>query len=221
MALNNEKLKSLRCQYKSYKSFTQLIIDIIKINNINKTKIRNIIIIFIASLLVSGYCIGINKFNTVFESIIDIDISISVSLLGLLIAGFSIVISSLNKDSLYLLILSKDNDKKNDSFFKRTLLLCIEPLIWFVFLLVITFSFKILYILYPKGYFPIIVDDTIKLIVLFITSMGTIFSLISLKTFILNMCNLLLMYANFEILERQAKSLGISIEEIIKQFENE
>lgn len=221
MALNNEKLKGLRCQYKSYKNITKLIIDIIKINNINKIKIIKIVSIFILSFLFSGYCISINKFHPIFEIMIDIDISISVSLLGLLIAGFSIVLSSLNKDSLYLLILTKDKKNKDDSFFKRTLLLCIEPLIWFIILLVIAFSFKILYVLYPKEHLTILVNNIVKCMVLLIISIGTIFSLISLKTFILNMCNLLLMYANFEILERQAKSKGSNIEEIISQIEKD
>ena len=94
-------------------------------------------------------------------------------------------------------------------------------MIWFIILLVIAFSFKILYVLYPKEHLTILVNNIVKCMVLLIISIGTIFSLISLKTFILNMCNLLLMYANFEILERQAKSKGSNIEEVISQIEKD
>jgi len=151
----------------------------------------------------------------------DVNITVSVTLLALLIAGFSIVLSSLNKNSLYLLILTNDPKRKDDSFFKRTILLCIEPLIWFTILLIISFSFKIFQVIYPSEISSLNLNYIIKVSVIFCIFVVTIFSLISLKTFILNMCNLLLLYANFEILERQAKSTGSSIEELINKLENE
>lgn len=221
MTLKNEKLKNLRYQYGSYKSFTRLIIDIIKINNVNKNKLIKMFVILIISFLFSLYCISNQKFKSVFTIMTDVNITVSVTLLALLIAGFSIVLSSLNKNSLYLLILTNDPKRKDDSFFKRTILLCIEPLIWFTILLIISFSFKIFQVIYPSEISSLNLNYIIKVSVVFFIFVVTIFSLISLKTFILNMCNLLLLYANFEILERQSKSTGSSIEELINKLENE
>jgi hypothetical protein len=220
MALNKEKFEKIKCQYTSYTSFSGLVKDIMKSNDLDITKIKKIFFILIIDIIFSYYCVSTNKFMAIFTVMSDINITVSVTLLALLIAGFTIVLSSLNKNSLYMLILHPDNEKKENSFFKKTILLCIEPLVWFIFLLIISFSYKILNIVYPKEFFSFEINYIIKIVVLFSILSVTSFSLISLKTFILNMCNLLIMYANFEILERKAESEGKDIKDIIKNFEN-
>lgn len=222
MGLNQESYTKLRSDYKSYIKLSTLLKDIFKVNAFSPKKKISIsiiiVLLFISSIIISSKF----EFQFIFNKLSALNISISITLLALLIAGFSLVLSGLNKDSLYLLILSTDSSASNSSFFKRTILLCVEPLIWFMLLLFITLIFELLYLLYPSTIICSCVNSIIKCIIIFILLIAITFSVLSLKTFILNICNLLLMCANFEMLSRQAKSKdekkGVDL--VIESFEN-
>lgn len=219
MALNKNSQDNLNKQFKSYDSTLDLVKHINKINKFDFKKILRLIIVLSFSIITSVLLSIHIKFSDVFNYISNINITISVGLLCLLIAGLPMLLSSFNKDSLYSLILTLDKDK-NTSFFKKSLLIFIEPLIWLLVLLIVSYIFKLIYFLYPILHFKSSFLFIIKVLVLTTMISIGIFSIISLEFFILNVYNLLSANARFELLERHVKSKNYDINEILKNLEN-
>lgn len=222
MSLSKNSINELQNELQTKESIIEIIKDLQSQNIITRNKVIRLVIFFIFAILITILTINKNKFSTVFFIFIDSSINMCVCLLGLLIAGFSIVISSLHKNSLYCIILNHEN---KNSQYKKTILNCIEPLIWFTLLLIISILFKLLYSEIPNIDIYLI-KIILKSISLFTITMLILESLCSLEMFILNMYNLLVTYANWEVLERYAKSKSqensnISIETIISNLENE
>jgi len=222
MSLSKDSVSKLNKEFKSYKSFTSLFIDVLKANKLTLTKIIKLVLIITFSISISFYLIKSIGFKDSFNNLADLNMTISIGLIGLLIGGFSIVLSSLNNDTIYYLILNRDKSKKFQSTYKITLLFCVEPLLWFTILLILTFLLKILYIIYPS----ISLDLTtyslmiLKIFILFILLLLSFISLNSLITFIINMYNIISANASFSILSRYAEQNGTSLEELINQAED-
>ena len=225
MSLSKDSIEKLNNQFKSYDSIFSLSIDIIKLGKPSKFKILRIIRIIVTFLLtisISLYTTFRLEFNPIFEYMTGISITFSVGLLCLLIAGLTIVLSSLSKNSIYALILQQDENKKNQiSFYKKTLIQCVEPLMWFLILLIESYFLKISYFFYKTITIYQLAIPFVKFTVIFILTLTTLISIFSLGTFILNMYNLLAANARFEILERHAKSNNISFDILLAEFENQ
>ena len=223
MGLNSNSAKKLNSNFSSYLNLKDLIVDIFKVNRINKRKIlyvtSTILILTICSFALTHNF----SFNIIFEKLSDISITLSIGLFGTLIASFSIAISGLNRNSLYCLILNIDEKRNRNSYFKNSILICFEPLIWFLVLLFITLIFELSYFLYKPEFFSTDINYLIKAIVISIMLNLLTFSLISMKTFLLNFCNLLFMCAKFEITFRRAgtdENIDTLISELEKDFES-
>lgn len=219
MALNKNSQDKLNKQFKSYDSSLDLIKDVIKISNFNFKRVFRLIIVLLFSVIISVILSIHIKFSEVFNYISNINITISVGLLCLLIAGLPMLLSSFNKDSLYSLILEIDKDTKT-SFFKKSLLIFIEPLLWLLLLLLVSYILKLIYFLYPILHFKSSFIFIIKILVLTTMISIGIFSIISLEFFIINVYNLLSANARFELLERHIKSKNYDINKIIENMEN-
>lgn len=223
MSLSKDSVKKLKKEFKSYKSFAGLFIDVLKVNKFSFKKNIKLILFILISLLLSFYLIKFLGFKNSFTNLTDLNMTLSIGLIGLLIGGFSIVLSSLNNDAIYYLILNRDESNNNQSTYKITLLFCVEPLLWFTLLLVLTFSLKILYLIYPS-IIVILPNKTINFLKVLTLSLLLILSFISLNsliTFIINMYNIIASNANFSVLSRYAKQNGLSLEELIEQLEEQ
>lgn len=216
--LNPNAVDELNKELSSPKSIKKLLKEILLANTINKHKLIKILFLFLISFFVSFFILKVNSFSNSFEQITNINMSTGIGLIGLIIGGFSIVIASLSSESVYCLLLDKSMNK-NFSTYKATILYCIEPLFWFCFLLIITFSFKLLYLIYPSFNFNYIPSIYLKLLVLTILILIMFLSLISLLYFIFNIYNIILSNARFEVLKRYAEENDSSIESIIRNLE--
>mgnify|MGYP000002017211 CR=1 FL=1 len=221
MALDKESTDLLNSTYKSYKNFNDFIIDIFRVNKFNSRKIFSIILIVAISVIFSTIIAYKYSFNDIFSKFSNINITICIGLFGTLIASFSIALSGLNRDSLYCLILSVDKRNSGNSFFKNIILICFEPLVWFFILLCLTLGIEIVRLIYPQELLPMCFNYFIKVIVFSTLFSTIIFSLSSLKTFLMNFCNLLFMCSKFEILFRTSKSSGCEIDQLIDILENQ
>lgn len=222
MALSKDSVKKLKKEFDSYENFKDLFLDVLKVNDFNFKKIISLVLYAFISILLSFYMIKYISFKESFATLTDLNITLSVSLLGLLIGGFSIVLSSLNSDAIYYLILIINKSKKHKSSYKITLLFCVEPLLWFTILLILTFGLKIIYPIYIS--MPIILSITtifyLKILILFLLLFLSFICLNSLVFFIINMYNIIAANANFSILSRYATQNNSSIEEIIEKLED-
>mgnify|MGYP000275618546 CR=1 FL=1 len=219
MGLKKEVFINLINQFTSYKSLLLLLKQIMVNSNITRGKLLKSLLLFLCALFISTLLINHTEFNFVFNYITDLNLTISVGLIGLLIGGFSLVMSSITKETLYCLILYKDDT--NNSFYRTTLYGCVEPLIWFFILLTITFSFKILYLIYPAITIPKYLISFIKISILTILIFITIIAINSLRVFILNMYNIFTAHTRFELMERYAQSTHQDLSVIINNLENE
>ena len=226
MSLSHDSLNKLQNELQSKNSIVEIIKDLKAQNKFKKNKVIRLLIFFIFATLITALTLIHNNFSTMFLWILESSINMCASLLGLLIAGFSIIISSLSNNSLYCIILSYDKKSKGKtSKFKQTILYCIEPLIWFTILLIIALVFKYLYYSIPNisEYSIKIVLKSISLFTIIILMLE---SLCSLEIFVLNVYNLIVMYANWEVLDRATKSKidqnpDMGIEKIIENLEND
>lgn len=185
------------------------IIDLIKkFRKSNKSTPKKKIKFFILILIITLLSILIIKYSTLsdsFETLTSIGLTVSVGLVALIIAGFAILIPSLSKNSVYILLLNKqDNNTKNFSMYLTTILHCLEPMIWISILMAFTVLFKILFLIKDILYFNIYIVYISKFSVIFILIYLIYSSVASLFYFILNMYNFFTSYANFELLERRA-----------------
>lgn len=219
MGLKKEVFINLIKQFTSYKSLLLLLKQIMVSSNITLFKVFKSSLLFLCSLFISILLINHTEFNFVFNYITDLNLTISVGLIGLLIGGFSLVMSSITKETLYCLILYKDGN--NNSFYRTTLYGCVESLIWFFILLTITFSFKILYLICPAITIPEYLISFIKISILAILIFITTVAINSLRVFILNMYNILTAHTRFELMERYAQSTHQDLSVIINNLENE
>ncbi len=219
MALSTSNAKKLVTDLKSYTNIYSLCKEIIAANNMTPMKYLKSVFFYIFTLIISFLLIKHVSFNILFENIVNLNLTISVGLIGLLIGGFSIVMSSATGDSLYCLILYKEKNK-NMSFYKETLLKCMEPLIWFLLLLFISFTLRIMYLFYSNSNLNIQFSYLIKGVVISILLHLVLTSLKSLEIFLLNMYNMITAYSRFEVLNRLAKSRNKSMEEVIVDLEN-
>ena len=112
MALNKNALKKLNKEFESYDNFTSLFLDIICLNKLTLGMILKCIFLLILAISFSYYSIKNVGFNISFSKLSEISMMLSVGLLGLLIGGFSIVLSSINNKTLYCLILYNDTKEK-------------------------------------------------------------------------------------------------------------
>lgn len=219
MALNSNSLDKLNKELSNPKNLKGLFKDIVLANRINTLKILKSTLLILLSLGLSFLIIKATTFSKSFNLITDINMSTGVGLIGLIIGGFSIVIASLSSESVYCLILDNSMNKRFSTY-KATILYCIEPLFWFCILLVVTFAFKLLYLIYPILNLEYIPSIYLKILVLTILIFLMFISLISLIYFIFNMYNVILSNARFELLKRYAESNNSSIELIIESLEN-
>lgn len=218
MALKKEVFVDIVNQFSSYKKIYPLLKEILLEEKLTIAKVLKTIFTLLLVVLFSYFLVKYISFTDSFNYIVDINLMISVGLIGLLIGGFSIVMSSVTKDTLYCLILYKGGSKH--SFYKTTLLRCMEPLIYFFILLSISFIFKLIFLLAPAINFPPLLVPSIKIIVLSILIYTAILSLKSLEVFLVNMYNILTAHTRFELMDRYAHSTGQNIDVIISDLEN-
>ena len=109
MSLSKDSAKKLNNEFKSYKNFFTLFLDILKVNKFTFKKILISILFIIIVILFNYLSINKNGFKESFAIICDINFTLSIGLIGLLIGGFSIVLSSVNNETLYCLILYRDD----------------------------------------------------------------------------------------------------------------
>lgn len=223
MSLSKDSVKKLKKEFKSYKSFTCLFIDVIKVNKFSFRKNIKLTFFILISILLSFYLIKFLGFKNSFTNLTDLNMTLSIGLIGLLIGGFSIVLSSLNNDTIYYLILNRDESNNDQSTYKITLLFCVEPLLWFSLLLILTFSLKIIYLIYPSitVNLPNETINFLKVVTLSLLLILSFISLNSLITFIINMYNIIASNASFSVLSRYAKQNGLSLEKLIEQLEEQ
>lgn len=219
MGLKKEVFMNLVNQFTSYKSLLLLLKQIILDSNITFRKIFKILLFLLISVFISILLIDYTEFDFVFNYITDLNLMVSVGLIGLLIGGFSLVMSNITKETLYCLILYKDTT--NNSFYRTTLYRCIEPLIWFFILLTITFSFKILYLISSAITLPTNLIYFVKILIFTILIFIAIIAINSLRVFILNMYNIFTAHTRFELMDRYAKSNNQDLLTIINNLEDE
>ena len=219
MGLKREVFINLINQFTSYKSLLLLLRQIIFNGDIKLRKVLKTLLLFLCTLFISTLLNNYTEFNFVFNYITDLNLTISVGLIGLLIGGFSLVMSNITKETLYCLILYKD-DNTNNSLYRTTLYGCVEPLIWFFILLTITFCLKLLYLIYPAIIIPKYLISFIKISILTILVFIAVIAINSLRVFILNMYNIFTAHTSFELMERYADSTHQDLSVIINDLEN-
>lgn len=219
MALGRKALSDLDAEFESQKNLSSIMKQIYKANTVKgRTKLKLIIILILTTFL--GYQLIMSLgFKDTFSTLIDSNINMSVGLLGLLIGSFSIVMSGISNDTLYCLILYRD-EKDTYSSYKKTLLFCMEPLIWFSILLTLSYSLKIIYMAYAKYNYGIPNIIIIKTLIISMLLFLIIMALDSLRVFLVNIYNVMATSSRFEILNRYSKQTGKSIDIIIEQLEN-
>ncbi|WP_040194807.1 hypothetical protein [Clostridium culturomicium] len=220
MSLNKNVRSTLNENYNSYNNIRSLCKDLIMVNNFSFKKILTGFILFLIILLGFLYLMPKIVFSNIFNSMIEFNLTISVSLVGLLIASFSIIMACFNRNSLYSLILSQD-DKKKISSFKVTVLRCIEPLVWFSFLIFLSLGMKLSYLIYRNIGITLNCTALIKSIIASCLLYSIFISFKSLITFILNMTNLIYAYAKFEIQDRVIKSKGLPDDILVTELEKD
>lgn len=219
MALSPNAANKLNNEFDSYNNLSSLCKDIFIANNFTTKKTLIILLTYILTLIIGYLLVMIMPFKIIFESIVDINLTVSVGLIGLLIGGFSIIMATTNSDSLYCMILFREG-KKKVSLYKLIIIRCIEPLVWFSILLSISFIFKILYLVYP--YINLIICNPliIKVILISLLLFSVVISINSLIVFIINITNIVFTNSRFEILKRYADNTDMSFEELISQHED-
>lgn len=228
MSLSKNSLNYLRKEFESIRSFHKLFFSLVANNNFTIFKLIRLVIYLIFSIFVSYFmCIG-NEFKPLFDTITNAGIALTSGMFGLIVAGLSIILSIFNNDLTYCLMLQCEKTRKRRKrkynvkpFYKSIILNCIEPLMWFLILLIVCYTFKLLYLL------PSFFQLTQKLILILKTTIITtvlFFSLLSINSlviFIINLYNLLCSRGNFIILEKYSKSQQASLDLIIKNLEVE
>ncbi|TBX17486.1 hypothetical protein BFS06_04590 [Clostridium perfringens] len=224
MALNKSSLNKLNKELSSCKNLIDLIKLTKLVNNFTFLKLLKLILIILISIILSiGLCYT-SKFSNLLNTLTDIGLTLSIGLIALIIAGYSIVMGSLSNDNIYFLLLNTEslNKSKNISLYSSTIIKCTEPLIWFIFLLTFSISFKIAYLL--KDFIninQIQIIFFIKVIIISILILFIIITIISLIYFVINMYNVLVANARFELLHRHAKNTGSSFDSLLESFEND
>ncbi|MDT9335859.1 hypothetical protein P3F01_05610 [Clostridium perfringens] len=224
MALNESSLKKLNSELSSCKNLIDLIKLTKLVNDFTILKLLKLLLILIISISLSIALCYKSNFSQLITTLTDSGLTLSIGLIALIIAGYSIVMGSLSNDNIYYLLLNIETRKKGKSIslYSSTIIKCTEPLIWFVFLLIFSMSFKITYLL--KDFIKIHLINLvffIKIIIIAILLFFLIIAILSLIYFIINMYNVLTANARFELLHRHAKNTGKSFDIILKSFENE
>ncbi|EGT0013134.1 hypothetical protein I9Y33_000966 [Clostridium perfringens] len=225
MALNESSLKKLNSELSSCKNLVDLIKLTKLVNDFTILKLLKLILISTISIILSISLCYKSDFSNLITVLTDSGLTLSIGLIALIIAGYSIVMGSLSNDNIYYLLLNIEQSKKKKktiSLYSSTIIKCTEPLIWFVFLLIFSMLFKITYLL--KDFIKIHLVNLvpfIKIVVITILLFFISIAILSLIYFIINMYNVLTTNARFELLHRHAKNTGKSFDLILECFENE
>ncbi|WP_415328059.1 hypothetical protein [Clostridium perfringens] len=221
MSLTSSSVEKLDKELNSCTSIKNLIKLTLSVNNFNIKKLLSLVVIIAISLSLSLILCKNNLFSILIDNITSMGLTISIGLVALIIAGYSIVMGTLTKENIYFLLLVKDNDKENSlSLYTATILKCIEPLLWFTTLLIFSTGYKLLYMINILYTFNESIKIIIKLLIISSLIFLIIISIISLIYFILNIYNIFVANARFELFKKYSESSGSSIENILKVHEN-
>lgn len=227
MGLNKKSCSHLLNELKDEENFIGIFKKLYSLKNLSyKSVIINlflIITIFCISMLV----ILQNNFKDIFFPIIDASLTMSVGILGFLIAGFSIFLSAIDKSFMYALILT-DYKNKKISYYKNILLNFMEPFILFIVILLSVFLFRFLYglkYLLPNNEFYIFsfkltLIQLVKVISLSYMVYIDFLSLYVLKIFILNVYAILSTIAMQVVTQEFFKSNGANYSDFVKSLED-
>lgn len=141
MPLSKETFNKIDSEFKEQCGFFEVFKSSFKNDPIKKGTFIIFIFIFIGFIIMS-YPISLsNKTTDLFSQILDKGFDFSIGILGFLIAGFTIYSTMIDKDLVYILILTKNKENKSNSLITNYLIF-FKPFGIFLILLFLCLTYK-------------------------------------------------------------------------------
>ncbi|NFN18343.1 hypothetical protein FDB65_08530 [Clostridium botulinum] len=217
--MNADFYSKLREKNEIENNINHLILNIF-LNDKFKTKIIPLIICFIVSV---GSTIVLKNYPNTLEKFLDLlgdSFSFSVGITSFLIAAFTIFFTMIKNETCYVFLLMYDKENRQSKL-KTIIYNFIKPTIYFTFLIVYNFVFKLLYQL-----FDIIIINNhlyliIKCVVLYIFFHLLYASIIELLFLIYNIYSFVMLVNLDNVVKKQLEASGKTYEKYITFMEKE